>query len=254
MVIGHSLMKALGAVAVALAIAFASSVCLADGNKLNIVADNYPPYYGKELRDGGVLTEIVVEALKRAGYDVEIKFVPWKRALEGTKLGKHDGLYSVYYRKEREEWFVYSDPIPPANEIGFYKHKNKDISFKTIEDLKPYTIGVTRGYALPPGFDQASLKISWVKDDEVSLRKLHKGRVDLALVDKILGTFIMDTKIPEAVPDLVWLDPPVHVEFQHLVFSKKAGNFAMKLADFNRGLAEIEEDGTLNAIIKKSGF
>ncbi len=41
MVIGHSLIKALGAVAVGLAIAFAGSVCLADGNKLNIVADHY---------------------------------------------------------------------------------------------------------------------------------------------------------------------------------------------------------------------
>ena len=44
------------------------------------------------------------------------------------------------------------------------------------------------------------------------------------------------------------------VEFQYVVFSKKAGNFAMKLADFNRGLAEIEADGTLKAIIAKHGF
>ena len=180
--------------------------------------------------------------------------MPWKRALEGIKAGKHDGLYTVWYRKEREAWFVYSDSIAPANELGFYKRKEKDISFKTIEDLKPYTIGVTRGYALPPGFDQASLKISRVKDDEVSLRKLHKGRVDMVLTDKILGKFIIDTKIPEAVPGLVWLDPPVLVEFQHLVFSKKVGDFAMKLADFNRGLAEIEADGTLNAIIARHGF
>ncbi len=41
MVIGHSMIKTLGAVAVGLAIAFAGSVCLVDGNKLNIIADNY---------------------------------------------------------------------------------------------------------------------------------------------------------------------------------------------------------------------
>ncbi len=247
-------MKTFGSVVFALALSLASSLCLAGERKLEIATTEYPPYYGKDLENGGFMTEIVVEVLKRAGYDAEIKFLPWKRALEGTKAGKYDGLYTVWYRKEREEWFVYSNPIPPANEIGFYKRKDKDISFKTNEDLKPYTIGVTRGYALPPGFDQASLKISRVKDDEVSLRKLHKGRVDMVLTDKILGKFIIDTKIPEAVPGLVWLDPPVLVEFQHLVFSKKVGDFAMKLADFNRGLAEIEADGTLNAIIARHGF
>ena len=254
MVIGHSLMKALGAVAVGLAIAFAGSVCLADGNKLNIVADNYPPYYGKELRNGGVLTEIVVAAFKRAGYDVEIKFVPWKRALEGAKAGKHDGLFTLWYRKEREEWFIYSDPISLATETGFYKRTDKDISFETFEDLKPYTIGVGRGYARPPGFDEASLKTSLAKDDEENLRKLHKDRVDLALTDKLVAKYIIDSRIPDAAPDLEWLPPTLHVETNHFAISRKAEDFNTKLADFNRGLAAIEADGTLETIIAKHGF
>jgi polar amino acid transport system substrate-binding protein len=247
-------MKTFWSVVFALALSLASSLSLAGEGKLEIAATEYPPYYGKDLENGGFLTEIVVEALKRAGYDAEIKFLPWTRAFEGTKAGKHDGLYSVWYRKEREEWCVYSDPIPPANETGFYKRKDKDISFKTIEDLKPYTIGVGRGYGLPPGFEEASLKISRVKDDEVSLRKLHKGRVDLVLTDRILAKFIIDTKIPEAVTDLEWMDPPVQVEIQHLVFSKKAGDYAARLVAFNRGLAEIKADGTLKAIMAKHGF
>ena len=254
MVIGPSLMKALGAVAVGLAIAFTGSVCLAAGNKLNTVADNYPPYYGKELRNGGVLTEIVVESLKRVGYDVEIKFVPWKRALEGAKAGKYDGLFTLWYREEREEWFVYSDPISPASETGFYKRTDKDISFETFEDLKPYTIGVGRGYATPPGLDEASLKTSLAKDDEENLRKLHKGRVDLALTDKLVAKYIIDSRIPDAAPDLKWLPPTLHVETNHFAISRKAENFNTKIADFNRGLAAIEADGTLEMIIAEHGF
>jgi polar amino acid transport system substrate-binding protein len=247
-------MKALWALAVGLAIAFVSSVCLADGNKLNIVADNYPPYYGKELRNGGVLAEIVAEAFKRAGYNVEIKFVPWKRALEGAKAGKHDGLFTLWYREEREEWFVYSDPISPASEIGFYKRKGHDISFQAFEDLKPYRIGVGRGYATPPGLAEASLKTSLAKDDEENLRKLHKGRIDLALTDKLVAKYVIHSRIPDAAPDLEWLPPTLHVETNHFAVSRKAENFYTKLADFNRGLAVIEADGTLKAIIAKHGF
>jgi polar amino acid transport system substrate-binding protein len=247
-------MKAFGTVVFGLFLFFfASSLCLAGERKLEIGTTEWPPYYGQDLQNGGFMTEIVVEAFKRVGYDAEIKFMPWKRALEGAKAGKHDGLYTVWYRKEREEWFVFSDPLP-ANEVGFYKRKDKNISFEIFADLKPYTIGVVRGYALPPGFDEASLKTSLAKDDEENLRKLHKGRVDLVLTDKITGKFILDTSIPDAVSDLEWLDPPLHVDIQYLVFSKMAGDYAARLVAFNRGLAEIKADGTLKAIMAKHGF
>ena len=162
--------------------------------------------------------------------------------------------YTLWYREERKAWFAYSDPIPPASETGFYKTSDKNISFTTFEDLKPYTIGVGRGYVRPPGFDEAALKTSLAKDDEENLRKLHKGRVDLALTDKVVAKYIIDTKIPDAVPDLEWLPPALHVETNHFAISRQAEDFNTKLADFNRGLATIEADGTLETIIAKHGF
>ncbi|MDH3690820.1 MAG: transporter substrate-binding domain-containing protein [Gammaproteobacteria bacterium] len=116
------------------------------------------------------------------------------------------------------------------------------------------TVGVGRGYVTPPGFDEASLKTSLAKDDEENLRKLRKGRIDLALTDKIVAKYVIDTKIPDAVLELEWLPPTLHVETNHLAISKKTEDFATKLADFNRGLKEIEADGTLKAIIARHGF
>ncbi len=247
-------MKTFGSVVFGLALSLANSLCLASEKTLNIVADNYPPYYGEDLPKGGVLTEIIVEAFRRTGYELKIKWVPWKRAVEGAKAGKYDGIYTLWYREERKAWFVYSDPIPPASETGFYKTREKDISFETFEDLKPYTIGVGRGYVRPPGFDEASLTTSLAKDDEENLRKLHKGRVDLALTDRIVAKHIIDTRIPDAAPDLEWLPPALHVETNHFAVSRKTANFTTKLADFNRGLREIEADGTLERIIAGHGF
>jgi polar amino acid transport system substrate-binding protein len=240
-------------IAFAVALAISCSATFAAERKLDIAATEWPPFYGKDLENQGFMTEIILEALKRVGYDASIKFLPWKRALEGTKLGKHDGLYSVYYRKEREEWFVYSDPLP-ANEWGFYKRNDAEISFESFEDLRPYTIGVVRGYVAPPGFDEAELKTDLAKDDEQNLRKLQKGRVDLVLTDRIVGKYIINTKIPEATSELDWLDPPVSTEIQYLVFSKKSPDYETILSEFNKGLAEIQADGTLKAIMAKHGF
>ena len=164
--------------AVVVALVISCSGASAAERTLNIAATEFPPYYGKDLENNGFFTEIIREAFKRSGYNLEIDFLPWKRALEGAKRGKYDGLYSVWYRLEREEWFVFSDALP-ANELVFFKHKDMDISFGSYDDLKPYTIGVVRGYALPPGFEEAGLKTALGNDDEQNMRKLYKRHVAL---------------------------------------------------------------------------
>ena len=173
--------------------------------------------------------------------------------MQDTKSGKYDGLFTVWYRKEREQWFVFSRPLP-ANKVGFFKRSDKKILFNTYKDLKQYRIGVVRGYAKPPGFDEANLITSEVTSDELNLRKLYKDRIDLALTDRITGMHIINQKIPEAAQVLEWMEPSLHIEIQHLVISKKSKNYQQKLQDFNRGLEQLENDGTLKAILKAHGF
>ena len=233
--------------------AISCSAAQAADRKLDIAATEWPPFYGSDLEKGGFITEIIREAFKRKGYQTDISFLPWKRALGGAKEGKHDALFTVWYRKEREEWFVFSDPLP-ANELGFFKRKDKNISSVKYGDLKPYTIGVVRGYAAPPGFEEAGLKIALAKDDEENLRKLQKGRVDMVLTDKIVATHILNTKLRDESVELEWLAPPVHVDIQYLVISKKTPDYAKVLAEFNKGLASMTADGTLKSIMRKRGF
>ncbi len=244
-------MRQLFCIAVALVLTATSAV--AEGRKLDIAATEYPPFYGEEMEGQGFMSEIILEAFDRAGYQADVKFMPWKRALETTKKGKHDGLYTVWYRPEREEWFVYSDALP-ANELVFFKRKGDDISFSGYEDLKPYTIAVVRGYAAPPGFEEAGLTTAEGKDDEENLRKLRKGRVDLALIDRIVAQHTINRVMPDAAEQLVWLEPPVHVEVQYLVLSKAADDHQAILAAFNGALAEMRADGTLVGIMAKHGF
>ena len=229
------------------------SAATAEQRKLDIAATEFPPFYGAEMENQGFMTEIILEAFKRGGYEADVTFLPWKRALEGTKKGKHDGLFTVWHRPEREEWFLFSDPLP-ANELVFFKQKNNDIKFGSYADLKPFKIGVVRGYATPPGFDEAGLKTAEAKDDAENLRKLNKGRVDLVLADRIVAQHIINTEIPGAADSLDWLEPPAHVDIQYLVISKEAEDHQSILADFNKALGEMKSDGTLDGIMAKHGF
>ena len=227
---------------------------LAAAQEVTLVSSEHPPYFGENLGNYGFITEIIVEAYKKAGYDVKVEFMPWARGLELTKQGDYDGMFALWHRKDREEWFVFSDPLPP-NELGFYKRASDDISFTTLEDLKPYVIGTVRGYANPPEFDQASyLRKEETVDDETNLRKLLNKRVDLVVIDKGLAMYTLETEFPNQKGDAEWIEPALEKVDQHLVISKKAKDYQQKLEDFNRGLKQLTEEGGVQEILTKHGF
>jgi len=226
----------------------------ADSNTVRLVSCEYPPYYGKDLKNHGFITEIVVQAFKRSAYEVQVEFLPWARALKLAKAGKCDGIFTIWYRKDREEWILFSDPLPP-NFVGFYKRKGRDISFRTLEDLKPYSIGIVRGYYNPPEFKKASyLRKEEATTDEQNLRKLAMRRVDLALTDRLLAKYTIQTKLPDHADVLEWLDPPLETVTQHVGFPKRAAGHRKTCEAFNRGLKLAREDGTIRKIMDKHGF
>lgn len=58
-----------------------------------------------------------------------------------------------YYSEDLKKDFILSAPFPEA--LGLFK-KDKNIQFKKIDDLKPYSIGVVRGYVNTAEFDAAA--------------------------------------------------------------------------------------------------
>ena len=67
---------------------------------------NWAPFYGKELKKDGVVSEIARQALKRAGHTTKFHYMPWKRAMSQTAKGKkYHGLFGCWHSKEREKSF-----------------------------------------------------------------------------------------------------------------------------------------------------
>ena len=254
MIIKKSLPKATLIFLTGMFLCCTSPIYSAAGNSVKLAATEYPPYYGQQLPNQGVITEIIREAFSRVGYAVKIQFLPWKRALEATRRGEFDALYTAWYREERKRWFAFSDPLPIANQIGFFKRVDRNISYRTIVDLRPFKIGIVRGYSNPLAFDRAGLNTEAVTEDRLNLKKLAAGRLDLVLIDKVIGQHIIRTDLPESVQTLEWLDPPLKIDDQYLIFSKSVDDYSKKRTDFNRGLHQIKVSGAVESIIRKHGF
>lgn len=220
---------------------------------VELVATEYPPYTSQALPGGGVLTTICVEAFKRAGYKANVTFFPWARALSDAKEGRFGGILGIWHTTEREQWFVYSRPLP-ANQIGFYRRSNDQIAYKKLTDLKNYAVGIVRGYANPKAFDDAKLNTEAAVDDETNLRKLASNHIDLALIDKGVGQFLLDRKLPGIKDKLSWMEPAIDSPLQYLAFPRKSPNHEKTLAAFNQGLKEMEKDGSLAGLVRKAGI
>ncbi len=234
-------------------IAFLAVLCVgsASAAQVTLVTVGYPPYYGPGLPNNGPIAEIVTEAYARAGYQVTVEFMPWVRAMQRAQTGKADGLLGGWYSKEREQWFVFSAPLP-GNELVIYKRiGDRPQRFTSYEALTPYRIGTVKGYRNPDDFEAADLRREAAPSDRVNLVKLANNRVDLILIDKATAKFILDKELAEYRDRLEPIEPPLERPPLHVLISKQAVDFEKKIEAFDEGLKILEREGAVEAILKR---
>lgn len=219
--------------------------------KVTLASLDWEPYIGAKLPNNGYVARIAVEAFKTQGYKVTIDYLPWARAVSMATDGDYDGLFPEYYDESRKADFVYSEPFK-GGPLGFMKKKSSKIAYKKLEDLKPYTIGTVRGYVNTIEFDLAKyLKKEEVVDDETNIKKLNNDRIDLIVIDKYVGAYIIEKQFPQFKATLEFMNPPLEEKPLFIVFSKKAKDYEKKMNAFNAGLKEIQKNGTYQKIIEE---
>ncbi len=231
-----------------------SAPCFA-GKRFTFVTVDFPPYYGENLPNKGWVSEVAIAALKARGYDeVEIRFIPWIKALEDTQAGYYDALLGAYHTRERADLYYFSAPIGQVR-TGFFKRKDVGISFKELTDLKNYKIGVVKGYATSKKFDSADYltKVEVPNLDE-GLKKLYNREIDLMADSRAVGKFrlkFLEKEIPGIRKEIVFIRPFLAMNKIYVAISKKATNAYRKLIDFNQGLRKIYFRGIFRKIKKK---
>ena len=221
---------------------------------VNLTTTVYPPYHDPQLNKGGFQHELVVEAFKRTGYKANIEYLVWSRALRETRKGNYDGILGLWMRSERLKDFEYSEPIG-TNSVVFFKRKDNPVKFEKYTDLKNYTIGVVRGYVNPKEIDNADYLTKEVLDNNLqALKMLVSGRIDLAVLDKNVGEYLVKRYLVDDKDKLEWVSPIENKEVQYIGFSRNSSQCSKTLQAFNLGLEKIKQDGTYARILHKHGI
>lgn len=220
--------------------------------EVEVATLNWEPYIGENLNNGGFIAEIIRESFKAFDMYTTFLYYPWARTIALAKKGKVNAYGPEYYSQKLEENYYISDSFP-GGPAGLFCLKKDDIDYEDLSDLKPYRIGVVRGYVNEEKFDEAEYLVKEeVADDLTNVRKLYGNRIDLFFADKYVARWLAQKEGYD--PDKMKFIKPMVKHKLYLCFPKNKNNSQNVLKTFNKGLKIIKQNGTLDRIINNKGF
>ncbi|MBF0442266.1 MAG: amino acid ABC transporter substrate-binding protein [Oligoflexales bacterium] len=254
-------MKTMHAVMLFLFVMTFSGVLSAENYRFSTL--EYPPleYQNTKGKAEGIVVDIVREIMeKRLSHTVEIDVLPWTRALEETRKGNYDAIFTAYITPERKLFLDYSNEILIEQIMALYAKKDRKNKIKFTGDLNElkennYVIGVQSTISYGQKFDKIrdTLRTERVNSLDQNFVKLAMGKLDLVISNIYVGSQTlndMDGKNGFKKDDIVQLDTTIERIPSYIGFSK-AKNLTALRDIFDAELRKLKQSGEYMNIIKK---
>ena len=217
----------------------------AEGKDVLVMATNaeFPPYeYYEGQEIVGIDAEIAAAIAEKLGYELKIEDMAFDSIIAAVSSGKADfGLAGMTVTEDRLASVNFSDTYATATQVVIV---TEDSTITGVADLDGKTIGVQLGttgdiYAE----DIADATIERYNKGFEAVQALTQGKIDAVIIDnepaKVFVAENEGTKI---------LEEDFSVEEYAMAIAKENTELLEKV---NVALAELTEDGTLQAIVDK---
>jgi polar amino acid transport system substrate-binding protein len=229
------------------------------GAPLNVTltVHEYPPFIGRDLPYGGLLTRIVVEAFKAANVNVQLEQVSSNRAITGVMMGMYDGAFGWAHTPERERKLLYSKSSIYTFRMVFFQRRSMEVNWNTLADLKPYQIGTTLGDHYSEELTELHarhvLQVQEAASDLNNMRKLLLGRIDLFPIEEEAGKALIQTMLtPREQSRLSYQARPLATVPTYLVLRRDLPRAQELLDRFDQGFRQLSESGQLAHILAEA--
>ncbi|WP_374350941.1 substrate-binding periplasmic protein [Chitinimonas sp.] len=223
------------------------------GKEVTLTSLEWPPYTGEKLPMQGASAEVARAAFAAVGYKLNIRFVPWSRAVEEAKYSAGvAGYFPEYFSAEVAQKFTLSDAMGHGP-LGLAQRRDRPVKWATLADLSRKVVGTVQDYVNTPEFDERVARrlqmVDVAPDDTHNLLKLAAGRVDLAIVDAHVFGWLAEND-PLLRPSAAKLEMNEKMlEYKDLYVCFRDNAEGKRLASlFNTGLKRID----IAAIMRKS--
>lgn len=213
--------------------------------------DPWPPFVN-EGGNPGISVELVAAAFKSQGYQLDMKLMPWKRAMSEVKEANIDVLIAVWHTKDRAKSMTFSEPYA-SNKLKFITRADDSFEYKGLDSLKGKSVGVARGYGYGDDFVSSThFQRPEANDLVANLKKLSAKRIDMTLDDEIVAKAQISANGLD-VNRFRFTKNALSENALHVSSSKSNSQGKRFIEAFNKGLTEIKRNGTYKKIMAKYG-
>jgi signal transduction histidine kinase/ABC-type amino acid transport substrate-binding protein len=203
-----------------------------------------PMNYLENDQAKGLTVEIVEAMAERMERPVLIELMVWAEAQHLVLAGEADALIQINFTEERELLYDFSDPLLETEFAIFIPADKPGIT--NILDLRGLTVATeAKGFSIFVLERDPLINIRTVPDLLSGFNLLNEGSVDAVVGDRWVGTY---TLAENNIKGVAIANHPIDINYSSIAVKK--GNAAL-LAEINRALEEIKQDGTYQRIIDR---
>ena len=231
---------------------FISSVAAQEGDVIFGSSDT-PPFWSETMPDDGFCGEIFHAISREINVKSVIEYHAVQRLIEITAKTPFNiaGNPALFAPKQE---YVAIVPIAMFRVAFFYYSTTpeKKITYKSLTDLKEYTIGVRKGIITDrTHFDNAGIKFEESYSNESLYKKLKLGRLDLCLDIELAGLMATKKLFPGDLEHFRRIELPESVTPIAIMFHRDYPHGKELGSRYLNGLMTIIENGKYHQILEK---
>ncbi|RXZ44112.1 hypothetical protein EBB06_06105 [Crenobacter cavernae] len=216
---------------------------------LTLCHDHLPPYavgHGRWIGDGSKFSA-TRRVFREAGLQLRVLQLPWARCLSEAALGRVDGVLPTFRTSEREQKFVFSEPVVQQEMAFFYarEHYPDGLGWKSYSELRGARLGMLLGGSVDTQMERTLAEggvVNRVVDAETLMRLLALGRLDLVALDRQAGLYELQRL--GLGKRLAASEKPVSVRPAAIALSRESGA-AQLMPRINAAIARLRAQGRL---------
>lgn len=197
----------------------------------------------------GFADEVLTEAFRRIGYQLETVQLPAERALINANRGIDDGdLLRVAGLQKKYPNLIQVPEKIMAMDLVLFTKNNPSFYVDGWQSIKSYSIAIISGWKImETNFGQFGDQIEIIKTDNIeqSLSLLMKDRVDFIAYSRWSGLAYLKE---QGINGVSLLSPPLVSPAFYTYLHKKHKNIVPELAT---AIRQMKYDGSMHAIYKR---
>lgn len=215
---------------------------------ITIAVHDYAPYYDHEAK--GFLSKIYTEAFKNQGITAKYRVLPIERGVIyffSNDVDAHSPG-NIFFNPEQMKKADCVKTFKIMATWHYYKPLQKPITFTTLDDMKPYRLGIILKSPYKPMYEKHGLNIFEVQRPAQLVKKVHEGRDHFFEATFFSGLVLIKKIYPDewkAFDYISWDVSDGSLAF--LKNNKRAQYFKKK---FEKGFTLVKQNGTYIDILE----